>query len=339
MHIRIITTMALFFLIQSLQADCPHCFTAIKVRLEYVGGQTEEVYMKFFRSYELERDEQRPAVGEDVKPYLSSGKETIFVVDTIYHIKPHFRIVEKENIREVAIQQVESIKLIAWTEVGGAGELPRLPHESIQRIIKSDTLLTTSREYTCFDNYYIYPNGDLSRKQFDAFIQFAIDYSETNPTLSRSLIQGETFREQSEKKESVLEIMDWAFDDFYQQVDRRIKDRVGCDFSPKFHTYFTQQKSALRLKKDYYTLLQYYLKTGKTEELISFVDENVKDDKIHEVMITKLSQTSDSVLEMCQTVKYLARKYESTLHSLGIDGYFLKIMEDNGVITLSVSLD
>ena len=104
-----ILAIILFFFIQQLFADCPHCFTIVRVNIAYDNGTSEIAYMKFFRSYELDNNGVRPNENDNIRDYFPDKKDTIQIIDSIYEINDLPYFIDKDKTRKASLNIISGI--------------------------------------------------------------------------------------------------------------------------------------------------------------------------------------------------------------------------------------
>ena len=323
----------------SIFADCPHCFTVIKVKITYYDEVPEVVYLKFYRSYEISQNDNRPKEHENLIRYFPETLDTIQFIDTIYKIKDLPSFIENKSIRKIALKKIQAIYIIEWTNITGACELPNLTHESVQKLTSCKSFISKLKSFNVHDEIYIYTDTILDAKEFNFLIEKSYNYAEAGPSVITFLnSKGIKINENKNIFPSERD-MNLAFEYYFGQIDEKSKSISDVNISNNVNEYFDLLKKYYQKKRDYYSLIQEYLNSGESQSLIDFLNTDNIYTYYNSELTNKISNTQDNEVERIRTVIYLIKKDYIVKVDSKLEELFSRIVDDYNIIILSVSWD
>jgi hypothetical protein len=327
---KILSVFLFLYFCQTSFADCGHCFSIIKVKIIYNNGNTEISNLKFFRQYVLDNNEIRPNENEPIKKYFPQNKDTIQLIDSIYQLKNLAAFINKENIRDIALKEIKNIYLLEWTTIQGAGELPYLSSESIERIINSDTLFINSKLFSVYDEQYIYTGTKLSLEDFNVLIEKSNNYDDVEPSIIRRLKINRRKNIYPDKVE-----LNKAFKYYFKEINKSICSTSEIKINKEIDEYFQIYSTNLKKKKRYLELVLEYLNTTVSNNLENFISVNVKGDYQKNSLIKEICKERDII----KTTIALVRKLYIFKEDHILNEEFYKVLKKENIIILIVGWD
>jgi len=325
----------LFSLVTTIiMADCPHCFTVVNVKIVYNNGIEEKSNLKFFRSFVLDNNEITPEINDNIKDYFPSKIQNISLIDSIYKINNIPAFIVEDEIRKVALNSIREIILLEWTKIAGAGGLPRLSKEEIEKILKSKTVYTNNKIFSVYDEFYIYTDTILSKSEFDFFIENSYNAQDE----IRSARSRLNINRQKNLYPSINELK-LSFNKYFDRIDNKIYTICEIDIKEDINEYFTVYEKYLRLRKAYNQLLYSFLNTGDANNLKNFIDKKIQNEFYKKRLLDIIILYELNEVDIVKTIIELL----NNLHIIRIDPFvkdqFIKIIKENNIIVLTVSWD
>lgn len=315
---------------QSSWADCGHCFTVVKVKNVYNSGISEIGYLQFLRQYILDNNEIEPKENESIKKYFPQNLDTIQIIDKIYQLENIPAFIDNENKRNIAIKEIKEIYLLEWTSIQGAGRIPYLSAESIDRIINSDTFFVSTKIFNVYDENYIYTGKELSSKDFNFFINESYNEADLEPSIIRSLHIDERNNIYPDKAE-----LNKAFEYYLKEINRRISSYSSIKINKEIDEYFRIYNTNLLKKKRYLELVLDYLNNSVTTNLQAFINENIKGDYQKNELLNEINKERDVSTNTLALVSKLYILNEDYM----LKEEFYKVIKKENIIILTVGWD
>jgi len=278
-------------------------------------------------------------VHEKITRYLPQTLDTIQIIDTIYRIKNLPSFIENNGVRKIARKYIKDIYLIEWTDITGACEMPKLKHESVQKLISCNSFISKLKSFNVHDEVYIYTDSVLDVNDFNFLIDNSYNYSEPEPSIMQYLtLNGVKIQENKNIYPSRTDL-NLAFEYHYGQIDAKLNSINDVNISNEINEYFGLLREHFSKKKSYYSLIQEYLISGKTRQLIDFLNSNDIYPYERTELTNKINGTENNETDRLKTVILLMKKDYIIKIDPNLEVSFNKIVDDYNIIVLSVSWD
>ncbi|MEP0264363.1 hypothetical protein [Dokdonia sp.] len=314
-------------------ADCGHCFSIVKTKIIYTNGNIEISNLKFFGEYMIEDNYIKPKENESIKKYFTKDS-TVQLIDFIYQLENLPPFINRKDRKNVELKEIKDIYLLEWTTIHGAGELPYLSGESIERIINSDTLFVNTKIFGGYDEMYIYTGAKLSLEDFNVLIKESYNYADLEPAaISRLKI---------DKRKDIYpnEVeLNKAFETYFKEINRSICISSEIKINKEIDEYFQNYMVSLEKKKRYLELVLEYLNTKMTNDLEDFILTHVKGDYYKNVLLKEIHKKIDKKNDLIKNTIDLATKLYVFKEDHILNEAFYNVLKKEGIIVLPIQWD
>lgn len=327
---KIVLVFVFLFFYQTSFADCGHCFSIIKTRITYTNGTSETSNLKFFRQYVLDNNEIEPKANESIKNYFPKNKDSINLIDTIYQLENLPAFINKETIRAIALKDIKDIRLLEWTTIQGAGELPYLSSEVINSILNSDTLFINTKIFDVHDEIYMYTGTALSLEDFNVLIKESYNYADLEPSIIHRLKIDKRKNTYPGKTE-----LNKAFAYYFKEINRKLSTISEIKINTEIDTYFQIYTTNLKKRRRYLECVLEYLNSSQTIKLEHFISITVENDFQKNSLLKEINSERTLIKNTIGLVKKLYMFKEEQM----LNEEFYTLLKKENIIVLAVSWD
>jgi hypothetical protein len=158
-------------------ADCDHCFSMFKVELVYKAGTKKTVYMPIYGGdVEASFWENKFKNGQNILKHFNKNSWQYYhrYSVTIYEFNMIGNLFCYEEIDSFKLSEMKYILFInKYVKMGGAGNVPSLKKEEINRILSERIISVGSVEGSCGGIFYINFDSTITDKEFKLFLRYA----------------------------------------------------------------------------------------------------------------------------------------------------------------------
>jgi len=168
-----IMVLIIWFLIIPLYlfADCEHCYTVAKVKLQVKDNTIKEGYSPLYGWYF--KGKKNLLEGCELKTKFVIDVKEIQFFNRYYSFPEIGSIVIKEGIEKIPINEITKIILVKWEKISGAGEVGNLSRIDVEKIIKKGISSVERIIGNVSDTIFINLNKKLSNNTFKKLIRYS----------------------------------------------------------------------------------------------------------------------------------------------------------------------
>lgn len=261
------------FLISTLNiyADCPHCYRVARVLVYLKNGQELNGYVPLYsRDLDINQNFKEK---QELKSEIGFHEKIISFTKEIYSREPYFKYLTKsEEVQEILIGEIISVKFIKWTDIFGAGKLNQVKSSIVEKL-----LINKISYFKVIDNgaeeiLYISTDTSFNSKDFDAFLN--IIYGENayvSPLSSYPHKYDETTR-----LDSAIHIIAKDLMVFKDRKNEYLLQLSKCEFKDeRIKTYIALMKHNFEIEQKFIDMSLDYLQNKNKAKFKEFIELNL----------------------------------------------------------------
>lgn len=300
-------------------ADCDHCFGMYQVRFVYKTGRERTVYMPIYGGdVSTTFWENGRKTGKDILPLFKNESRSIYHIYSkkVYDFNAIGSVFCKEELDSIKLSSLRQLIFMkTYEKIQGAGSVPSLSKQDINRIFTGRIIGVGSIEGSCCETRYICLDTTLSGRDFHFLLKyepFTINDNICNIVLKA--IDNIVLAMRRNEEPWINPQSDKLLKDVLIQIKNDIDSISGDRQNASVASYFVSVEELLLKTKRFVECVYTYTEKRDTSLLFTFIDNEVTDDEKRDNMSFRIRRTyNKSVLfsvfcdEMINYLKYIER--------------------------------
>jgi hypothetical protein len=262
------------FLITTLNiyADCPHCYRVARVLINLKNGQEFYGYAPLY-SGDLDIN-QNFKEKQELKTEVELHEKNISFTKETYSREPYFHfLIKSEEIQEIMISEIVSIKFIKWTDLYGAGKLNQVKSSIVEKLLSNKISYYKMINKGAEDILYISTDTSFNSKDFGFFL--SIIYGEKayeSPLRSYPSKYDESTILDSTSIYIIakdIKVFKHRMNEYFLQLSKN-----ECT-DEKIKTYIALMKHNFEIEQKYLDMSYDYLMNKNNAKLKEFIEQNL----------------------------------------------------------------